>query len=219
MGTEPIRGCTLEGCRARVAPEIAASHRLPGFYVLGATREVAVSLFEKYLSKLTPLITAEDETEAKACYREIPVEALFQWLQELETRRTAIPRQGSSHSEEYRIRLLGLQIDWMRSVLAENDVYLALLSRTPQEPGQSAPPERDGTDNPCKTALGRNINRLRRECGWTFNDLAKATDLDKKLILGHVNKGKGINPSTLRTYADAFSEKLGRSVTVAELTA
>ena len=60
-----------------------------------------------------------------------------------------------------------------------------------------------------KTALGRNIDKLRIDCGWSFDDLAQATELDKKLILGHVNKGKGVHPRTLATYANAFNEKLG----------
>jgi hypothetical protein len=68
-----------------------------------------------------------------------------------------------------------------------------------------------------KTAIGRNIDRRRRECGWSFNELAKRTGLDKKLILGHVNDGNGTHPSTLKTYADAFSKGLNRPVTVADL--
>jgi hypothetical protein len=68
-----------------------------------------------------------------------------------------------------------------------------------------------------KTALGRNVDRLRKECGWTFDDLATATDLDRTSVLGHVNKGRGARPSTLTAYADAFTEKLGRPVTVVEL--
>jgi hypothetical protein len=70
-----------------------------------------------------------------------------------------------------------------------------------------------------KTALGRNIDLLRKECGWSFDDLAVATGLDKTLILGHVNKGKGAHPSTLERYATTFTQKLGREVTVAELEA
>jgi hypothetical protein len=71
--------------------------------------------------------------------------------------------------------------------------------------------------NVYKTALAGNVDRLRKECGWSFGDFAKAADLDKKLILGHVNKGKGATPRTLETYARTFTEKLGRPVTVAEL--
>ena len=68
-----------------------------------------------------------------------------------------------------------------------------------------------------KSAFGRNVDRLRKECGWSFDDLAKATDLGKKLILGHVNEGKGAHPKTLEIYARTFTEKMGRPVTVAEL--
>jgi hypothetical protein len=70
-----------------------------------------------------------------------------------------------------------------------------------------------------KTTLGRNIDTLRKECGWSLADLARATELDRKLVLGHVKKGNGARPSTLVTYANTFTEKLGRSITVAELEA
>jgi len=68
-----------------------------------------------------------------------------------------------------------------------------------------------------KTTLGSNIDRLRKECGWTFDQLAAETQLAKTLILGHVNAGKGAHPSTLRVYAGVFSVKLNRSITVADL--
>jgi len=68
-----------------------------------------------------------------------------------------------------------------------------------------------------KTALGRNIDRLRRECGWSLDELATATELDKKAVLAHVNKGAKPRPSTLKAYAETFSEKLGRAVSVAEI--
>jgi hypothetical protein len=69
-----------------------------------------------------------------------------------------------------------------------------------------------------KTVIGRNVDRLRKECGWSFDDLAQRTGIDRSLILGHVNKGKGMHPRTLRIYADAFT-KQGHPVTVAELEA
>lgn len=68
-----------------------------------------------------------------------------------------------------------------------------------------------------RSVTGRNIDRLRKECGWSFDALAEKTKLDKKLILGHVNKGKGTHPDTLKTYATAFTKGLNRHVTVAEL--
>jgi hypothetical protein len=81
--------------------------------------------------------------------------------------------------------------------------------------------EMDGTRTAkvYKTILGRNIDRLRRGCGWSFDVLADKTGLDKKLILGHVNEGRPAQARTLKTYADAFARELKRPVTVAELEA
>jgi len=64
---------------------------------------------------------------------------------------------------------------------------------------------------------GTNINRLRKECGWSFDQLAEKTGLEKKLILGHVNGGKGAHPRTMKIYADAFTKALNRKVTVHEI--
>jgi hypothetical protein len=64
---------------------------------------------------------------------------------------------------------------------------------------------------------GSNIDRLRKECGWTFDELADQTKIDKTLILGHVNQGKGAYPGTLKKYADAFSKGMKRVISVAEL--
>ena len=68
-----------------------------------------------------------------------------------------------------------------------------------------------------KTTLGSNIDRLRKECGWTFDQLAAETQLAKTLILGHVNKGKRARPFTLKLYAEAFSRRLHHPITVANL--
>ena len=77
--------------------------------------------------------------------------------------------------------------------------------------------ETERAGQPSKTAVGRNIDRLRKDCGWSYNKLAERTGLDKKLILGHVNGGKGIQPRTLKIYAVAFTRELKREVPVAEL--
>jgi hypothetical protein len=85
-----------------------------------------------------------------------------------------------------------------------------------QNPGTAAQTKKE---RPGKTysTLGCNLDRLRKESGWSFDDIAKATELDKKLILGHINGGKRPHPNTLATYARTFTEKLGRPVKVAEL--
>ena len=70
-----------------------------------------------------------------------------------------------------------------------------------------------------QTLLGRNVNRLRKECGWSFDELAKQAGVDKSLILRLVNDGKGAHPKTLKLYADAFARELNRSITVPDLEA
>lgn len=67
------------------------------------------------------------------------------------------------------------------------------------------------------TIIGRNINRLRKECGWSLHDLSRETGVDKKLILSHLNKGARPRPRILREYAQAFSKKLGRNITAPDL--
>jgi hypothetical protein len=67
------------------------------------------------------------------------------------------------------------------------------------------------------TAIGRNIDRLRKECGWSFDDLAAQTGIDKKLILSHVNKGTKPTPRILKDYAQAFSKSLVRKITAPDL--
>lgn len=74
-----------------------------------------------------------------------------------------------------------------------------------------------GRSRHTRTPLGRNIERLRKACGWSYDDLARESDVDKKGILRHVNGGKTAYPKTLKAYADAFSKALGRTVEVEDL--
>lgn len=67
------------------------------------------------------------------------------------------------------------------------------------------------------TTFGGKLNRLRLESGWSYDELAKATGIDKKLIINHLKKGKRAHPSTLALYATAFTKKLGRTITGADL--
>jgi hypothetical protein len=66
-------------------------------------------------------------------------------------------------------------------------------------------------------AIGRNIDRLRKECGWSFDALAAQTGIDKKLILSHINKGAKPTLRILKEYAQAFSNGLQRAITVPDL--
>jgi hypothetical protein len=67
------------------------------------------------------------------------------------------------------------------------------------------------------TAIGRNIDRLRKECGWSLDKLAKETGIDKKSILSHVNKGARPIPRILKEYAQAFTKALGQRITAPDL--
>jgi len=79
--------------------------------------------------------------------------------------------------------------------------------------------EQSAKGKPYKTSLGRNIDKYRLECGWSYDDLAHWSNIDKKRILAHVNAGKTAYPSTLKKYADAFTKKLQRPIEVADLMA
>ena len=68
-----------------------------------------------------------------------------------------------------------------------------------------------------RTPLSRNLEKLRVECGWTFEMLAEKTGLDRSTVLQH-SKGSTPRPQTLKLYALAFSKALGRAFTPADLS-
>jgi hypothetical protein len=70
---------------------------------------------------------------------------------------------------------------------------------------------------PYPTRRGQNIDRLRKECGWSFDVLAEKTGMDKKLILSHVNRPTKPHPRNMRLYADAFAKELGRPIAVTDI--
>ena len=59
--------------------------------------------------------------------------------------------------------------------------------------------------------VGRNIGRLRSERGWSFDGLADASGVDRKLLMRCESGGGGLQPSTKKKIADAFR------ISVAEL--
>ena len=63
---------------------------------------------------------------------------------------------------------------------------------------------------------GATIDRLRKECGLTFEELADETGIDERTIRRHV-KGGGMRLSTRELYAQAFTKKLSRPVTITDL--
>lgn len=73
------------------------------------------------------------------------------------------------------------------------------------------------TGKPINSAIGPNIDRLREECGWSFDDLAEQSGVDKTLIMDHIHRRAKPHPRNLKRYAEAFSRCLERPVTVGEL--
>jgi hypothetical protein len=65
--------------------------------------------------------------------------------------------------------------------------------------------------------LAANIDKFRRECGWTIAELVNAVALIPDAVSDHGNQGARSRPDALKSYADAFTEKLGRVVSVEEL--
>ena len=68
-----------------------------------------------------------------------------------------------------------------------------------------------------KLRIGQNIDRLRKECGWSFEHLAEKTGIDKKAILSHRHGKHKPNPKTLKEYAQAFTKELHRPITANNL--
>ena len=66
-------------------------------------------------------------------------------------------------------------------------------------------------------AIGTNLNRLRQDCGWTYEQLASKTGLDKCSVVDHICHGTKPRISNLKNYADVFSKRLERSVSVVEI--
>jgi hypothetical protein len=99
-----------------------------------------ISAFDKdspagaYLSK--QLLTAEHQAEMEALYRDIPVEELWDWRQEVgkqwyETKERfpglRPDENQANHPQEYRMQVIELQIQLMDRVLAEKGVRSAGL--------------------------------------------------------------------------------------------
>jgi hypothetical protein len=91
------------------------------------------------------------------------------------------------------------------------------LTQNNGKPAQAAESKRPNENEDAKSRIGRNIERLKTECGWSYEQLADATGIDKKLVLCHTHRKHKPNPKTLREYAQAFSKELNRPVTANNL--
>jgi ribosome-binding protein aMBF1 (putative translation factor) len=65
--------------------------------------------------------------------------------------------------------------------------------------------------------IGKNIEKLKKECGWSFNKLAEKTGIDRTLSLSHVHGKSKPHPKTLKEYAQAFAKELARQITANDL--
>ena len=66
-------------------------------------------------------------------------------------------------------------------------------------------------------AVGRNIERLRLEAGLSREALAICMGVEKKTVWANARRRTMPRPQTLKLYADVFSKKLSRPVSVAEI--
>lgn len=67
------------------------------------------------------------------------------------------------------------------------------------------------------TSFAENVDRLRKECGWTNEDLAEAVGVDVTTIYSHMKGTSKPRPQNIAEYAKAFSEKLGREIQPSDL--
>jgi hypothetical protein len=67
------------------------------------------------------------------------------------------------------------------------------------------------------TAIGRNIKWLSDDCSLTFKAFAAAAGVDERNVTRHTSGGQNASIGFLERYAQTFTKKLGRTVTVEEL--
>jgi hypothetical protein len=125
--------------------------------------------------------------------------------------------------QAWRLRLEEERQHLLRAV-AELERELERLEREAGSEASALLADRDGSAKSAEsestngdTAIGRNIERLRTECGWSLDKLAEETGIDKKSILSHLNKGVIPIPRILKEYAQAFTRELGRPITAPDL--
>jgi hypothetical protein len=80
-------------------------------------------------------------------------------------------------------------------------------------------PHHEEMASPAEAAslVGRKIDELRREAGWSLGKLAEEAGVDRKAPGKHIRGHRNLYPSTVKKYAQALSRGLNRVVTVSEL--
>jgi len=70
--------------------------------------------------------------------------------------------------------------------------------------------------SPERSLLADNLRRLRKQAGWSQAQLAEAVGIDPRNVQRH-EEGLGYVPGVIAEYAQAFSLRLNRTVTVEDL--
>jgi ribosome-binding protein aMBF1 (putative translation factor) len=83
----------------------------------------------------------------------------------------------------------------------------------PPPPAQTADP----APLTLKQIVGLNIERLRQECGWSYDDLAGAVGIHKSGVIRHAHGKQGMRRKTLQDYVEAFKKKLDQPITADDL--
>ena len=77
--------------------------------------------------------------------------------------------------------------------------------------------ELQGDRPPSVVGVGQNIDRLRLENGFSYEELASLMGVERKTVWANASGRTIPRPQTLKLYADVFSEGLDRPVSVSEI--
>jgi DNA-binding XRE family transcriptional regulator len=69
-----------------------------------------------------------------------------------------------------------------------------------------------------KQIIGANLQKLRKEAGFNQRQVAEDVGFRQATVVDHESGRAGMRPATLKAYADYYSQKLGREITVGSLS-
>ncbi len=171
-------------------------------------------------------VSAKSASEVEGQLRQYILRTFLAFAKEAQTRRLwPVDKMDSECREFLRLLTIDAYYDkgydkWGRRLQAMTSNWNGSILSEVQREFERTPEWKQYQDALLKVAtvskIAINIDRLRKECGWSLNDCARWTGLEKKNIRGHL-AGKGARPKTLKTYAQAFGRELKRTVTVSDL--
>jgi len=107
------------------------------------------------------------------------------------------------------------------SLHSEIDAIKFVLFRRNKLRSQKRAPVAEPTERESKIGFtsrtAGNIDMFRKDCGWSLQELANQTGIDKKSIISHIKKGVKPTPRLLKEYAQAFSKGLNQPITPSKL--